>query len=207
MMPTAFAANINTEIYAGSAPYGALVIGTALPERTIRRAAGGDRGGGECGNLGDLSARNSSRSHSDRNLQDQRRAAHPGEHYAAWYVEREFRSFSKPALQPTRSRLLGRSKSLLGGCEGGIYDLTIEGSGHTTTGTLLELDAIVSFSLQNLRLFNGGGRGIQINGGSERLDVRDSDHLDDALALDPCRSDQPKLLLQHQGDVPRADGG
>ena len=68
--------------------------------------------------------------------------------------------------------MIGCSKALLGGCEGGIYDLTIEGSGHTTTGTLLELNAIVSYSLQDLRLFNNGGRGIQINGGSERLDFR-----------------------------------
>lgn len=60
-----------------------------------------------------------------------------------------------------------------GDCEGGISDLTIEGSGHASTGTLIEIDDVVSYRLQNVRLFNGGGRGLQINGNSERLESRD----------------------------------
>ena len=59
-----------------------------------------------------------------------------------------------------------------GDCEGGLYDLTVEGNGHTSTGTLVEIDRVVSYNLHNLRLFNGGGRGLQINAGSERLDSR-----------------------------------
>ena len=58
-------------------------------------------------------------------------------------------------------------------CEGGIFDLTIEGSGHTSTGTLIEIDSVVSYRLENVRLYNGGGRGLQLNGGTERLESRD----------------------------------
>ena len=32
---------------------------------------------------------------------------------------------------------------------------------------------MVSYNLQNVRLYDGGGRGLQINAGSERLDSRD----------------------------------
>jgi hypothetical protein len=31
-----------------------------------------------------------------------------------------------------------------GDCEGGVTDLTIEGTGHLGTGTLLEIDSVVS---------------------------------------------------------------
>jgi hypothetical protein len=60
-----------------------------------------------------------------------------------------------------------------GDCEGGIEDLTIEGNGPSTTGTLIEIDNIVSYRLHGVRLINHGGRGLQINDNSERLDSRD----------------------------------
>ena len=67
----------------------------------------------------------------------------------------------------------GGSGGPFGDCEGGISDLTIEGNGHSTTGTLVEIDGVVSYRLQNVRLYNGGGRGLQMNGNSERLESRD----------------------------------
>jgi hypothetical protein len=52
-------------------------------------------------------------------------------------------------------------------CYGGVSDLTLEGSGKATTGTLLELDAGY-FLMRNLHFVNTGGRGLQMNGPSER---------------------------------------
>jgi hypothetical protein len=53
-------------------------------------------------------------------------------------------------------------------CYGGLRDLTLEGSGHLTTGTLVELDSSY-YSLRNVQFFNNGGRGLQMNGASERI--------------------------------------
>ena len=173
MMPTTFAANLNTEVDAGSAPYGALcnwngttgaddtsALQTAIaaavnaaaagtyPQATqvVRLPTGTCKISGELRIPSNISLRGMSRESS---------------------IIRQT-SATANAITVTRCPV-----SLLGGCEGGIYDLTIEGNGHVATGTLVEMDAVVSYSLQNLRLFNGGGRGLQINGGSERLDVHD----------------------------------
>ncbi len=53
-------------------------------------------------------------------------------------------------------------------CYGGVENLTLEGTGKKTSGTLLEINSGY-FTLKNLHFFNHGGRGIQMNGGSERL--------------------------------------
>ncbi len=172
MMPTAFAANINTEIYAGSAPYGALCNWN------------GTTGADDTAALQAAIAAAESAATSATYPQGTQVVRIPtgickisGELRVPQNITLRGMSRESSVIQqtsPTANAItvIGCSKALLGGCEGGIYDLTIDGSGHTTTGSLLELDAIVSFSLQNMRLFNSGGRGIQINGGSERLDVR-----------------------------------
>ncbi len=62
------------------------------------------------------------------------------------------------------------SSGLLGGSSlGSIEGLSLEGSGHTTTGTLLEVDDSPQFSVSNLKLYNNGGRGLVLNGSSERF--------------------------------------
>ncbi len=53
-------------------------------------------------------------------------------------------------------------------CYGSIEDLTLEGSGKATAGTLLELNSGF-VSLRNLHFFNNGGRGLQMNAASERV--------------------------------------
>ncbi len=53
-------------------------------------------------------------------------------------------------------------------CYGGLENLTLEGSGKATMGNLLELDAGFT-TLRNLHFFNHGGRGLQMNGPSERV--------------------------------------
>ena len=53
-------------------------------------------------------------------------------------------------------------------CYGSIQNLTLEGSGKATTGTLLEMN----YGLENLRdlhFYNNGGRGLQMNGPTERV--------------------------------------
>ena len=54
-------------------------------------------------------------------------------------------------------------------CNGQINDLQLDGSGHTTTGTLLEVDAATQFHITNISMVNHGGRGLQLNNGSERF--------------------------------------
>jgi hypothetical protein len=173
MMPTTFAANLNTEVYAGSVPYGALcnwngttgADDTAALQAAIAAAVNAAASGtfqqgtqvvriptGTCKVSGEL------RIPANITLRG---------------MSRESSIIQQTSTTANAITVTRCATSLLGGCEGGIYDLTIEGSGHTTAGTLIELDAIVSYNLQNVRLYNGGGRGIQINGGSERLDSRD----------------------------------
>lgn len=53
-------------------------------------------------------------------------------------------------------------------CYGALENLTLEGTGKATTGTLLEVDAGY-LSLRNLHFYNDGGRGLQMNAGSERV--------------------------------------
>ena len=53
-------------------------------------------------------------------------------------------------------------------CFGGVENLTLEGSGKATAGTLLEVDTAF-LTLRNLMFENTGGRGLQMNGDSERI--------------------------------------
>ena len=173
MMPAAFAANLNTEVDAGSPTYGALcnwngttgADDTAALQAAIAAAVNAAAAGtypqgtqvvrvptGTCKISGEL------RIPSNITLRG---------------MSRESSIIQQTSTTANAITVTRCGASSLGGCEGGIYDLTIEGDGHIATGTLLEMDGIVSYNLQNLRLFNGGGRGLQINGGSERLDVHD----------------------------------
>lgn len=52
---------------------------------------------------------------------------------------------------------------------GSLRNVTLEGSGESTTGTLLEVDNAPGFTIDNIELFNNGGRGLQLNGASERF--------------------------------------
>jgi len=52
-------------------------------------------------------------------------------------------------------------------CAGGIDGLTIEGSGHTDTGTLLEIVNAPGYRLNDVRLYNSGGRGLSLQGYTE----------------------------------------
>jgi len=54
-------------------------------------------------------------------------------------------------------------------CNGQISDLQLDGSGHATTGTLLEVDAATQFHISNISMSNHGGRGLQLNNNSERF--------------------------------------
>jgi hypothetical protein len=173
MMPTTFAANLDTEIYAGSAPYGALCNwnGTTGADDTTALqaaiAAAANAAASETFQQGTQVVRIPT---GTCKISGELRIP---ENITLRGMSRESSIIQQTSPTANAITVTRCSTSLLGGCEGGIYDLTIEGNGHNSTGTLLEMDAIVSYSLQNLRLFNGGGRGIQINGGSERLDVRD----------------------------------
>ncbi len=53
-------------------------------------------------------------------------------------------------------------------CFGGVDNMTLEGSGKTTGGSLLEIDTAF-LTLRNLMFENTGGRGLQMNGASERI--------------------------------------
>ncbi len=53
-------------------------------------------------------------------------------------------------------------------CYGGLENLTLEGTGKATGGSLLELNSGF-FNLRNVHFFNHGGRGLQMNGASERV--------------------------------------
>jgi hypothetical protein len=54
-------------------------------------------------------------------------------------------------------------------CNGQITDVQLYGSGHATTGTLLEVDGAVQFHIANVSMANHGGRGLQLNNNSERF--------------------------------------
>ena len=54
-------------------------------------------------------------------------------------------------------------------CNGSIEGMALNGSGHLTTGTLLELTTSDSFHIRDLKMYNHGGRGLQLNYGSERF--------------------------------------
>ena len=54
-------------------------------------------------------------------------------------------------------------------CNGQISDLQLYGNGHTSMGTLLEVDGAVQFHIANVTMANHGGRGLQLNNNSERF--------------------------------------
>ena len=54
-------------------------------------------------------------------------------------------------------------------CNGQISNLQLDGSGHTTKGTLLEVDGATQFHITNVSMSNHGGRGLQLNNNSERF--------------------------------------
>jgi len=58
-------------------------------------------------------------------------------------------------------------------CFGGLEDITLEGSGKATTGTLLEID-VGFYILRDMHFYNNAGRGLQMNGASERIVSYDS---------------------------------
>ena len=62
-------------------------------------------------------------------------------------------------------------------CYGGIDGLTLEGTGKATTGTLLEMN-VGSFILRDLHFFNSAGRGLQMNGPTERVVSHDLSFFD-----------------------------
>lgn len=53
-------------------------------------------------------------------------------------------------------------------CYGALENLTLEGMGKATSGNLLEMNSGF-FTLRNLHFFGHGGRGLQMNTGSERV--------------------------------------
>jgi len=54
-------------------------------------------------------------------------------------------------------------------CNGSIESLGLIGSGHLTTGTLLEITSADSFHIRDVKMSNNGGRGLQLNFNSERF--------------------------------------
>ncbi len=58
-------------------------------------------------------------------------------------------------------------------CLGGMTNIGLSGNGHLTTGTLLEVDDNEDYRIDHILLFNTGGRGLQLNGSSERFDSHD----------------------------------
>jgi hypothetical protein len=55
-------------------------------------------------------------------------------------------------------------------CAGGIDGLNIQGSGHTDTGTLLEIINGTGYRLNDVKLYNSGGRGLSLQGSAERIE-------------------------------------
>jgi hypothetical protein len=60
-----------------------------------------------------------------------------------------------------------------GTCLGGLTNIGLAGNGHLSTGTLLEINDTEDYRIDHILMFNHGGRGLQVNGGSERLDSHD----------------------------------
>jgi hypothetical protein len=58
-------------------------------------------------------------------------------------------------------------------CFGGLENMTLSGSGKATTGTLLEMNSGF-FILRDMHFFNIAGRGLQMNGPTERVVSYDS---------------------------------
>jgi hypothetical protein len=59
-------------------------------------------------------------------------------------------------------------------CSGSLDDMTVTSSGsHLFTASLVEVNSASGFKLNRLKLFNGGGRGLVLNGSSERTETND----------------------------------
>lgn len=56
---------------------------------------------------------------------------------------------------------------------GSIHGVTLEGNGHLTGGTLLEVDGVPGFSIDHVEMYNHGGRGLVLNDHSERFESHD----------------------------------
>jgi hypothetical protein len=66
--------------------------------------------------------------------------------------------------------------SLLDGflCAGSLENLLVTTAGiHLHTANLVELDSVSGFKLNRIRLYNSGGRGVQLNGSTERIESND----------------------------------
>jgi len=177
-MPVSFVANINTEIYAGSAPYGAQCNWN------------GKTGADDTNALRAAIAAAANTASTQTYQQGTQVVVVPtgtckisGELRIPANITLRGVSLESSILQQTSptanavtvtacSSAPPNNTGPYPGCLGGIRDLAIEGSGSATSGTLIELDTIVGYSLSDVRLFDHGGRGIQINGDTERMDVR-----------------------------------
>ena len=59
-------------------------------------------------------------------------------------------------------------------CAGSLENLQVTAAGsHRHTADLVELDSVPGFKLNRIRLYNSGGRGLQFNGSSERIESND----------------------------------
>lgn len=59
-------------------------------------------------------------------------------------------------------------------CAGSLENMQLTTTGsHLHSANLLEVDSSSGFKLNRLRLFNSGGRGLQLNGSSERIESND----------------------------------
>jgi hypothetical protein len=59
-------------------------------------------------------------------------------------------------------------------CSGSLENLMVTTTGaHLHTADLVELDSTPGFKLDRVRLYNSGGRGVQLNGSSERIESND----------------------------------
>ena len=178
-MPTSLVASVNTAIYSGSAPYGAqcnwngtsgaddtsalqAAISAAVSAASSKTYQQGSQvvvvPTGTCKVSGEL------RIPANITLRGQAKEGS--------IIEQTSATANAVTVIPCTNGP-GGVGGPFGDCEGGISDLTIEGNGHLTAGTLIEVDNVVSYRLQNVRLYNGGGRGLQLNGGSERFESRD----------------------------------
>jgi hypothetical protein len=59
-------------------------------------------------------------------------------------------------------------------CAGSIENMQITAAGsHLHSANLIEVDSAPGFKLNRVRLYNSGGRGVQLNGSSERMESND----------------------------------
>jgi hypothetical protein len=171
-IPTVFAANLNTEIYAGSAPYGAVCNwnGTSGADDTAALQAA-------IAAAVNAAAAKTFQQGTQVVLVPTGTCKISGELRMPANILLRGLGAESSIIQQTSATanaitVTKCASAPFGDCQGGISNLTVEGTGHAGTGTLVEIDNVVSYSLENLRIYNGGGRGLQLNAGGERLDSR-----------------------------------